>query len=637
MSCSAAQSGCSRWQRGPVKQPLSQLHTDSYRELTGEHTAQYVETARAEIHTMSPRKERDMKISKARSGNPHQPAAVGSIASAVAYICVLLLATTGIASATALYVSATAKPGGDGSRSRPFNSLAAVEQASASGDRIIVLSSPWNATPLDGGITLKPGQKLIGDGPRVINMKSALASAPRITNTTEANSGDAVALANHTNVSNLIILNSRRGAIYGSNVTDVIVDDNNISGTNTSCAPGYYVYFPSNSAFLANGWAAIMVDESVGSAMISIKNNYIHDGNCNDGIDIRAMQTAEVVAHVDSNDVTRLAQGASFRSLLAIGMQTRDTAQLKITSDHNSETYIGSAKADCEGLFTNQTGGSLSWNISHNTFAHGIGGASCNGAEFYVPEGTSITNLNISHSTFDDNPGDMIEEFNAGVGATMNLTIEDVTVNHTTLAIDVPPEAKFTRFGNLSRCMDQAGVGTESVTKFHMIRSRFSDCAGDGVGSFVVPDVAGGTGTFGPGSGDSLSIEIEKSTITGTQQSALHFSNGAAINQIAVKIEDSLLGNARGPIIAFDQNSSTQDTKIDLGGGQLNSLGNNCIIGARSDAVEITGYNVSARNNWWGSQTGPLPVKISLTSGTLNAATFLRQPPTACREADKRR
>lgn len=53
------------------------------------------------------------------------------------------------------YVSASAKPGGNGSAAKPFGSLLAVESASRAGDTIRVLPSDRT---LDGGIRLKPGQ-----------------------------------------------------------------------------------------------------------------------------------------------------------------------------------------------------------------------------------------------------------------------------------------------------------------------------------------------------------------------------------------------------------------------------------------------------------------------------------------------
>jgi hypothetical protein len=566
---------------------------------------------------------------------------------ACAGISFAFVLASGCAHAGTLFVSAGAAPGGNGSEKAPFNSLAAVERASAPGDEIVVLPSPMSVPPLDGGIALKSHQKLTGRGPSVTD-GGTLTQAPRITNSSAAsNSGDAVELADYTEVTNLVIVNSYRGGIYGSDVTEVKVHGNNLSGTNTSCTPGFFVMFPGNIPLLPNGWAAIMADEDKGAASLWVWKNEIHDGTCNDGIDIRATGTAEVMARVESNNIAHLAQGPKMRSLLGIGMQTRDTAVLTVESDHNSETYIGSPDADCEGLFTNQTGGSLTWNINHNTFAHGIGGVSCNGGEFFVSGGPALTNLYISHSSFEDNPGDMLEQVNEATGSTMNLTLEDVTVRHTTQLTPRSPEPKFSSgFStdvNLSRCMDESSHGHQNVSNFRMIHSHFSDCAGDGIGSIVngakltlPPSLGLGTNAidFGDGVGDSLSIEIEDSTIMGTQQDALHFMNQTAMRELTIRVENSQLGDAKGPaIIAFDQNGSTEQAEIDLGGKEPDSAGANCFIGAATLAAEVTGYDVFAKSNWWGRPEGPLPAQVSETDGNLELAPVLRVPPRICRDS----
>lgn len=145
------------------------------------------------------------------------------------------------------YVSATAAAGGDGSATAPFSSLALVQQASGPGDTIIIEPSPVSVPPLDGGIVLKAGQRLIGGGPPVVKFgaplisggppvigPSSLSSLPRITNTTAAaNSGDAVRLADDTDVENLVITGPYRGAIYGLDAMSVRVRGNDISGFNT--------------------------------------------------------------------------------------------------------------------------------------------------------------------------------------------------------------------------------------------------------------------------------------------------------------------------------------------------------------------------------------------------------------------
>jgi hypothetical protein len=563
---------------------------------------------------------------------------------AVACVIPALVLMGAVVDARVLFVSAGAAPGGDGSQRAPFNSLAAVETASAPGDEIAVLPSSRSVPPLDGGIALKPHQKLFGHGPAVNG--ASLGQAPRITNSNALrNSGDAVVLADYVEVANLVIMNSYRGGIYGLNVNEVNIHDNDLSGTNTSCSPGLYVYFPGQIPRLANGWAAIMVDENRGPAVLSIENNDIHDGTCNDGIDIRAIDSAQVAARVSFNKLVRLAQGPKLRSVLAIGMQTRDQAVLTVDSNYNSETYIGSRNADCEGLFTNQTGGSLTWNIDHNTFAHGIGGLSCNGAEFYTGDGTATTNLYIGHSTFEDDPGDMIEEDNGGgAGSAMNLTLEDVTVRHATFATHLPPEPKFTTgryLDNLGRCMDQNSWGHQNVNNLRIINSRFYDCAGDGIGSVVTgaritlrdPLDTVKTLDFGDGVGDSISIDIENSTVDGTQQYALHFTNHTAMNDLEIRVKSSQLSNVKGPaIVAIDQDAATQHADIDLGGGGADGLSANCIIGASHLAAEVSGYDVFAGSNWWGQVAGPSQTQISVSNGNLYSRPVLRSRPPACKE-----
>lgn len=569
-----------------------------------------------------------------------------AVTAGAALALVLALAAAGPAGAKSLFVRAGAPAGGDGSQSHPFASLAAVAAASKARDEIVVLPAPLSEPPLDGGIALKPGQRLVGGGPPVSGERP-MPLAPRITNSSAAvNSGDAVLLADHTEVSNLVIVNAARGGIYGRNVSGVRILGNNLSGTNTSCTPGLWVYFPVQQPLLANGWAAIMVDEDSGTGWLAILQNYIHDGACSDGIDIRATGRALVAARVSANRVTRLAQGRGLHSVLAIGMQTRDTAVLSVDSDYNSETYIGSPNADCEGLFVNQSGGSLTWNIDHNTFAHGIGGGSCNGAEFFTGTGIATTNLYIGHSSFEYDPGDMIEEDNGGgTGSVMNLTLEDVSVSHTSFPRPLAPEPKFTNvqyMDNLGRCMDQYSWGHRNVNNLRIIGSRFSDCYGDGIGS----DVTGGayayntaeakTGSMdlGDAEGNAISIEVENSTIEGTRQYALHFANHAALADLKIRVENSRLSGAKGAaVLAVDQDGSTQHADIDLGGGEGGSPGGNCIVGGGILTAEVTGYEVSAKSNWWGRGGGPDPREVSVTDGHLYSSPALRSAPPACRGA----
>jgi hypothetical protein len=561
-----------------------------------------------------------------------------------------LLGLASAASARTIFVSAAAGPGGNGSEQSPFNSLAAVEQASAPGDEIVVLAAPTNSPPLDGGIALKPRQKLTGRGPSVVDPSAPPAAAARIANSTaDHNSGDAILLADGVEVSNLMVVKSYRGGIYGVDVTDVDVHDNNLTGLNSSCAPGFYVMFPVNQPLLPNPWAAILADEDKGTNAVSIRNNYIHDGICNDGIDIRATGAAIVMARVEHNNVTHLLQGEKMRSLLGIGMQARDTAVLTVDSDYNSETYIGSPGADCEGLFGNQTGGTLTWNINHNTFAHGIGGGSCNGGEFFLSSGPSTMNIYISHSTFEDDPGDMIEEINEATSSTNNLTLEDVTVSRTPHPNPLPDEPKF--FGgdvNRYRCVAQSSHGHANANNLRILDSRFTDCGGDAIGTSIngssavqppPPGAAPGAANpfaqrqFGDGIGDFVSIDVENSVVADPEQYAVHVMNEVAIKELNVRLENNQFTGARGPaVLGFDQNASTERYSIDLGGKDSGSAGGNCIVAGKSPAIEATGYDVTARSNWWGRADGPASNEVSATNAKIDASSPLKAAPAGCQK-----
>src|SRR3954469_23610233 len=328
------------------------------------------------------------------------------------------------ADAAVFHVHAGAPPGGTGSPAAPFATLDEVESAAGPGDTIVV--DPSSAA-LDGGIALKPGQRLEG-GPGSV-----------VTNTNASRlDGDAVTLADGATVTGLVVRGAVRGGIYGLDTVGVTITGTDVSGHNTSCSAGFLVQpfnVPTGVPFVGggvagngtlapqNGWAGIMVDGSRASGSVVIERNTVHDGTCGDGIDLRAAGTSDLVARVDGNTVTRLKQGdiqdAETGSVLAIGMQPRDGAGLRVTQDGNTETDIGSDGADCEGQFANTSeAGVIEDAVEHNTFRHGIGGFSCNGFEAIVSNGGGTIDVTLRDSTFEDNPGDMFEEGNLGAGST---------------------------------------------------------------------------------------------------------------------------------------------------------------------------------------------------------------------------
>src|SRR5262249_34999072 len=153
------------------------------------------------------------------------------------------------------------------------------EAVSGPNDRIVVLAAPAGVPPLDGGIALKPGQELIGDGPPV-GTSATSAVAPRLTNTNPSRlDGDAVRLASPTTVRNLEIAGSARAAIDGNAVGTVRILNTAVPGQTPWCTvglqiPPFSIPLLSGGSLpapgLPNGWAGIMVDTTGGESSVKI-------------------------------------------------------------------------------------------------------------------------------------------------------------------------------------------------------------------------------------------------------------------------------------------------------------------------------------------------------------------------------
>jgi len=506
---------------------------------------------------------------------------------------------------------------------------------------------------------LKPGQRLIGGGPPVLKLgeplipdgppvegSAGLSLLPRIANTTTAGNGDAVRLADNTEVSNLVITGAVRGAVYGLDVAGARVTGNDISGFNTSGAFGFLVqpfiledFAPGVGLDLTTGvqagWAGILIDAANVRTTLAIANNYVHDGVCGDGIDVRGMNKGEISVEINSNFVTRLLQCSSVKAVQAISTQVTGTSRLQAALFGNSLTQIGSPGADAEGVFVNPAeSGTLIETVDHNVYITGIGGASTNGFEYILSNGNAKSSVAISNSFFRDNPGDMLEVFNYGAGSSTNLILDNVTVEQTTISVGVPsyaiPPGTAAQTGNLGECLMLSSDGAKNSTTLHMTNSSLTGCDNNGI------QITGNHAT-GNGDGDlrDFVVEIDNSTISGSRFYNLWINTVTPLTNLAVRVQDSnLSGSSSGVAVAFDQQptGATTDAVIDLGGGSLRSEGRNCIFGGLIEDLEASRYMVSAEHNWWGSSNGPVAGKVveTVPGYFVDTSSPLRSAPPAC-------
>src|SRR3954447_14752513 len=535
-------------------------------------------------------------------------------------VAFLALCAAPRADAAVLHVRAGAPAAGTGSAAAPFGSLAEVEAASGTGDTIVVDAA---GAALDGGIALKPGQRLEGGPP-------GPGTAPVVTNTQASRlDGDAVHLADGVTVSGIVVRGAVRGGIYGLDTVGVTIAGNDVSGHNTSCAAGFLVQpfnVPTGVPFVGggvagngtlapqNGWAGIMADGSRASGSVVIERNTVHDGTCGDGIDIRAAGTSDLAARVDGNSVTRLKQGdiqdAETGSVVAIGMQARDGARLRVTQDGNTETDIGSDGADCEGQFANTSeAGVIVDAVKRNTFRHGIGGFSCNGFEAIVSNGGGSIDVALRDSTFEDNPGDMFEEGNLGAGSTMRWDMSNVIARHTTERGDNPafsadPGANPIPF-NLGDCMILGHNGGGNSTYFRMRDSVLEGCNNG------ITALSGLAASNGDGLPQGIVLDIDHSRVAGNAKLGLQVLNSTPLRLLQVGVAASEITGSGSYGAAFDEAATATTERAELG------LHGNCLAGNTKPDVEATRYAVDADGNWWGAG-------VPRVSGSVSAA---RPPP----------
>lgn len=564
-----------------------------------------------------------------------------------------------------LYVSATAAPGGDGSRLKPFNSLQALESASAPGDTLVVLPAPVEVPPLDGGIVLKPNQRLVGGGPDVVQHqnKAAVAGAadlaelPRLRNSNVLRlNGDAVRLAPGSEVSNLVITESARGAIYGLNVPGVVVRGNDISGYNTLCIIGFIVEpfsAPSTGlyigvpAVLPAGWAGIMVDADSGSGAVQVNNNYLHDSACGNGIDLRINGTADYTAEISGNFITNLKHGPLYQAeelhlVHAITTQITDNANLHAVSTHNTQTFIGAPGADCEGLFMNLADqASAFWTIDDNIFEHGIGGFSCNGMELIISNGNGHGEMRIANSRFIDNPGDMFEQANLGSGSTLILELDNVEVRDTHER-GGDPDAGPIPF-NLGECLLMGSTGTGNTTLLTIRDSTFSGCnnglsilSGVNLTSNLLGGVTTGQLPSNPLGPDGLmSIDIRNTRFVDNAFNNIVVGVIADLRELKLKVQDSDFSRGGTNSVALRKVylGNVEQATIDFGGGALGSTGGNCILGGGTRDVLSEGFAAALQRNWWGQIGGPDAARLSGSpSAGLDVSAPLNSAPAICAE-----
>ncbi|MGH9255655.1 MAG: hypothetical protein ACRD3C_13935 [Vicinamibacterales bacterium] len=563
----------------------------------------------------------------------HTRARVSRARHFVAVASLTLLATGTSGAASTWHVKAGATAGGDGSQGRPFATLQEVETRSRPGDTIRVVPSD---TPLDGGIQLKDGQRLIGLGNPVT--KSAGGARPTITNTTSTRyDGDAIRLAHNNFVQNIHVDGASRSGIFGVNavraqirgnlITNNMIQGNNLPRLEALWPAGFVLYQSQGNHFggitlLSCGPAASSYCVSHAPAIPGVANtgqlviadNVIRDSNL-EGIMLLSDTGAAVSYDVMNNEVRDISLHLPRPEALTppLGIVRSRAFTLIALNGSGATLNMSGFRADTlapPGNYASDgvvllTGGSRP--IVHARLS-------------------DLVVLN-SHRTGEVNNGDSIEIQHRGASdGVLNVDITRADLRDPASANIKVLEASNPSNGSYNITISDSVLSNANPAGIADAQIRFSG-ASNGTKAFTlavrntkVSGIGGAIGIVNPNHLDTLNVFVENSSFSDlTQPPEAKPTPAITVSHPA----DRTLGTA----------------VIDLGAGPLGSRGRNRFVNTpQLDVSVINGstaaspIRVDASNNYWGGGAPVMAPAAStdvLTSGnvTFSAPAHLTADP----------
>lgn len=294
-----------------------------------------------------------------------------------------------------------------GSAKNPYDSLAAVA-ANAQCNEIIVV---YSGVTLDGGITLRPGQKLIGE-------KGPLGSLPVITN----GSGHGIQLATDNTIKHLHVQNAWHSGIAGQDVGTLKLQDVTITGAGQSNELtswiGFDVAYPS------------VLLSSASDSNVEITHSEFGESNGSSIAYAQFFGHGEIELYrVIIRDQGDLA-GAFASPGLAVFSVVNSIVDVSVTD--SSVTNIGAGGSNSDGLLLlNMGNGGMNVDINGYSYLNpdGDGGGSATGIEMgnLFGPGGGFFNATVINSTIEGSTSvgiHVVDQQNGG-GDTLEVTLEN--------------------------------------------------------------------------------------------------------------------------------------------------------------------------------------------------------------------
>ena len=309
------------------------------------------------------------------------------------------------------------KSSGNGTQGLPYPTLAEAVAASQDNDIIFIETGDGTSKGLTGTVTLKPGQRLMGQGvglavnvaqgdPVVINPTSG-PTLSIVGKGTPARLPGPVILANDCVVEGLNFQGTTGTTLVGNGAKNVTVRNNTFGGAtgpvlNLDSCTGILSFTGNTVAAQgASSLNSLQVNATSGTSSLDFSGNTFADDNTVDPADLFGLSvsgSASVVAKVDKNTVTSTDSKASYDRFLVVSSQ--GTSTVTLNADQNSLALQQTGVA-----VTNGSSGTSSYQFTNNTINSTEDGITVDGG------GAGTVNLLCSQNTVTvnetGNPGDM--------------------------------------------------------------------------------------------------------------------------------------------------------------------------------------------------------------------------------------
>ena len=460
-----------------------------------------------------------------------------------------------------------------GSNKNPYSSLAEVEADDVC-KHIHVL---YSDTALDGGITLRDGQKLTGEKGKH-GKNSKYIKLPIITNSTFATSfGAGVILAKDNEVKHLHFKDTQNSSIVGSFQFQPFGGKQKLDNVLITGANQAGLFDPALGGFNANPSVLLASFEDMD---ISIKKSDIGQSNVG-SIIISSFggDTDVTIKETNIHDQAQLSENyEQSPGIMIIALENSSiTASLKnVKVDNIGSEFISNS----DGLlFLNQGTGNMSVEVG--------------GYQFTNPDkgGHSGTSTGIEMGFF-----------GSSGGGTFTAVVKNSTIEGA--------------FAAGIQVLDMFSYGSNTLN-VSLQDNEISEIDGSGI------QVLAAATPY-----SNLSVNISNNTVTDSSSSGFLANMwDGPLDSVNIMFEGNTFENSSqfGMYFWLEPSAVVNNLEFDAGLGVLGSNGMNRIINSGID-INADGAHISAGNNWWGSNTGPAAVGEE-NGGSVDYTPFLLVDP----------